>query len=76
MKCFRKRPILRSPGKVKHWLYRRGYRPKPGTLMYSPSLEMCYRGREFGRAMREAMENAAAAYEHPDYPSDCRDSPG
>lgn len=42
MKRFRKRPILRSPGKIKHWLYRHGYRPKPGSVLFSPSLALIY----------------------------------
>lgn len=37
-----RRKILRRPGKVKHWWYKRGHRPKPGTLLYSPSLALLH----------------------------------
>lgn len=73
MKRFRKRPILRSPGKIKHWLYRHGYRPKPGSILFSPSLALIY---GFVDATKARGWDMKITHEHPDYPSDCRDSPG
>jgi hypothetical protein len=32
----------------RHWWYRRGHRPKPGTTLYSPSLDLAYRFRDAG----------------------------
>lgn len=34
--------ILHRPGFFKRFLYKRGYRPKPGTILYSPSLAFRY----------------------------------
>lgn len=56
MNRFQKRPILRHPGRIKGWWYRRGHRPKPGSLLYSPTLAMFYAGQEFGQRIRENWE--------------------
>lgn len=47
--------------RYRSWWYKRGHRPKKGTLLYSPSLDMRH-------AFRDAFED------NPFYPPDCRDS--
>lgn len=29
--------------KIRRWVYRRGYRPKPGSVFFSPGLDFQYR---------------------------------
>lgn len=36
------RKILHRPGLVKRTLYKRGHRPEPGSILYSPSLATQY----------------------------------
>lgn len=46
--------------RIRGLVYRLGFRPKPGSIFYSPSkdwqLALANFGRDFERAMREAQE--------------------
>lgn len=47
---------LKEPNRLKRWWYGRGHRPKPGTWLYSPSLDLVYRWRDANRVLYETWE--------------------
>ena len=47
---------------VRRWLYRCGFRPRPGSIFHSPSLAWCYlmRDNDFGGNLAAAIDAARA----------------
>ena len=41
---------------IRRWLYRRGYRPKQGSIFFSPSLALLYAHAEAWKNWRESNE--------------------
>mgnify|MGYP001028440373 CR=1 FL=1 len=61
------RAVIYMMGYVRRGLYRLGYRPRLGSIFFSPSLDMRYAWREYAPNFIKAM-NQQLKEQHEDHP--------